>query len=93
MVFDEQDLDGCEEAGGQVVSHHGEGDDRVAEDEAQDSLRDAVHGQPLAVVDLVEEHELAGAELAADDGLEVLLVDAAELLHGAWVLLDRGGPR
>src|SRR5262249_2138413 len=50
------------------------------------------HRRPLAVVDLVEEHELAWAELATDDGLEALLVDAAELLHGTRVLLDRGGP-
>ena len=40
------------------------------------------HRRPLAVVDLVEEHELAWAELATDDGLEALLVDAAQLLHG-----------
>ena len=40
----------------------------------------------------MEENELAWAKVAADDGLEVLLVDAAELLHGARVLLDRGGP-
>jgi hypothetical protein len=38
----------------------------------------------MAVVDFVEEHELARAESAADDGFEVRMVGTAELLHGGW---------
>jgi hypothetical protein len=34
------------------------------------------------MVDFVEEHELARAESAADDGFEVRQVGTAELLHG-----------
>jgi len=62
---------------------HGDRDQRIAENQASGSSRDAIQREPSAVVELQKEHEAA----VADEGLEDLF-EFLRVPHGARMVED-----
>ena len=68
---------GAKSAAEMSSREHGDGDERIAEDDAQDAAIEAVGTNPWRVIEFGEDHEAAGADEA--------------LVHFALELFDGGG--
>ncbi len=70
IVLGQPQLGWHEETGCLVMSHHGDGDHRIAEDPANEAPVYAILGNPATVVNLGEQHEAAFTDIFLDLFLE-----------------------